>query len=145
MQLRSEDSQENEELRYQSDGAVAKKHRAQNSIASLRERLLSVRYDVDKYFHRLCLYTERFTADVTDRCSGFLYSFSMVFERVVEKHCKDIATTMKTDLEYIYVFLRSTDSKLSRSRPPFCVLIINVICFHNFLILSPLFFSPFLS
>lgn len=75
-QLRSEDSQEVGALKYRLDGVVAKERWSLTIIESLRGLLLSARSDADKYFQRLLLFTERFTADVVNSFSGFLYNLS---------------------------------------------------------------------
>lgn len=59
---------------------------------------MSARSDADKYRHRLSPYTERSTAKVTDGSSVFLSNLGTKVRRIVEKQCKDIATTVKTIL-----------------------------------------------
>lgn len=97
-------TQKIEDLNYRLNGTIAEAYRSQNIIASLREQLLSVRTDVDKHSQCLPLYTEGFTADISNRCSGFLYSLSKHVKKLVVKHYLDIETTVKTDVEDIDAF-----------------------------------------
>lgn len=65
-----------EDLQYRLYHALAKDCRSQTIIEFSREKLLSVRYNVDKSCKREALYTWKFTADVTD---GFIVTFCTVF------------------------------------------------------------------
>lgn len=55
--------------------------------------------------------------DVTDSFSGFSCSLGTEVTKLVEKHRKDIKTTLKTDIEAIDSFLRGISSKRSRHAP----------------------------
>lgn len=73
-QLRSDYSQETEDLEYQLKGAADIESWSDTIIKSLREQLLSVRSDADEYCQPSPLYTESFMAAVTDGFNGFLYN-----------------------------------------------------------------------
>lgn len=75
LRLRWEDNEKVKDLKYQFHGDVTKERRAESIEESLRDQLLSMRADVDNYRQHLPLYTEWFTADVTDGFSGILYIF----------------------------------------------------------------------
>lgn len=99
------------------DGAVTKERQSQTSIESLREKLLSVRSHVDRYCQRLPLYTERFTAGVTNGFSDFLFSLTTEDKKLVEKQRKDTGSPVKTDVEAMDVLLPSVTCKLRRPEP----------------------------
>lgn len=116
LQIKSDIRQKVAVLKDRLDRAVAKDRRSKTIINSPQEQLLSVRFDVDKYCRRLSPYTDRFTADVADDFSGFLYNLGTEATKLVVKQRKDIDSTVR-DLEDIDAFLSSSDSKLSRSGP----------------------------
>lgn len=74
MQLLSEDSLIRENLKYGMDGTVAKNRRSQTINQFLQEQLPFIQSNVKKHGQRFHLYLERFTVDVTESFSGFLYS-----------------------------------------------------------------------
>lgn len=117
MQLGSANNEEVESSSYRLDGAVAKESWVEYNIEFPREQLLSVRSDVNKYRQRLPLYTERFTADVTDWFTDFLYSLSREVRKLVKKQWEDVDNNVKTDFEAVYVFLQGIASKLSPAGP----------------------------
>lgn len=117
LQLRSDDSQEIEDLQHRVDGAVGKERRSENIIKSLPVQLLSVRSDLHNYRQRLSPYTERYTVDIAHGFSDFLYSIGEEVQRFVEKQRKDIETTMQTDLKGNHAFLCSLDNKFCRPGP----------------------------
>lgn len=89
LELSSEDGQEVEDFNYRSDGAVAKERRSENMLTSLREQLLSVRSDSYKYRQHWDLYNKKFTMDVTNGFSGFLYNLRTEVKKLVaaQRHC----------------------------------------------------------
>lgn len=93
--LRSENSKAFEDMKYRLDAAIPKKLRALSFTESVRERLLSARSNVEKDLQRLPLYTEMLTVDVTNGFSGFLYCLSTDVKKLMEKHRKEIETTVK--------------------------------------------------
>lgn len=95
------------------DGAVDKEYPTQNTIESLREQLLYVRYDVYTYCQRFPVCTERLTSDISDGLSSLLYSLSTEVKKLLTKQSKDIGTIVKTELEAIDACLRSRDNKRS--------------------------------
>lgn len=101
-------------MKYQLDDTVAKEPRSENLTKSLREQELFVQSDIDKYRQGLPLYTERFTADVTEGFSNFLFCLGTEVKKSVAKQRKDVKTTVKTDVEAIDSVLCSIESKLSR-------------------------------
>lgn len=76
---------------------------------------MSVQPNVVKYCQLLLFCTELPTADVSDGFCDFLYNLGTEDKRLVEKQCKNIETTTKSDHETIDTFLRSVNSKLSRA------------------------------
>lgn len=74
MQLRLDNSGEIEDQKYQVEGVVTKECQEPVTLESLQKQLLSIRYDADKYYQRLNLYTKRFTVDVNDGFGGFISS-----------------------------------------------------------------------
>lgn len=73
-----------DDLKYRLDEAVAKTRRAQNTSATVREQLPSVRSNVDEHRHCLSLYTVRSTSNFSDGSSNFLYNVSTVVKQLVE-------------------------------------------------------------
>lgn len=116
-QLKSDDSQGVEDLEYTSEEAITKKSRSETIIKSIQKQLLPVQSNADEYRHRLSLYTEKSTADVTFDFSGFMQNLSTEAKNLVEKQRKGVETTVKTDVESIDSFLRGVDTALSRPGP----------------------------
>lgn len=70
LQLRSDKIQEVEDLKYRLDGVFANERLSETINKSCREQLLSVRFDVENQCQRLAVYTESFTAELTDGFGG---------------------------------------------------------------------------
>lgn len=94
------------------DAVFAKECRSRNRTEFLLEELLSICFKFDKYRHCLHLYSERCTTDVPEKFTSFLYRLSMDFKELLEKQCKRITTTMKTELKAIDAFRRSICSRM---------------------------------
>lgn len=57
-----------------------------------------VESDVNTHFQRFLLHTESYTTNIIDGFSGFLYNLSTEAKSLVEKHCKNIDSTVKKTL-----------------------------------------------
>lgn len=60
-------------LQYKRDDVIATERRVCKTVTSSQSQLSSVRSAVEDYFECFSEYKERFTGDITDYFSGFLY------------------------------------------------------------------------
>lgn len=77
-------------MNYRLHEAFAKERRSETITKTLLEQLPSVRSDVDMYRLPLSLYTGRFSADVINGSSGFMYSSVTYVKNLVERQREDI-------------------------------------------------------
>lgn len=99
-----------EELQNSSEGSVAE-------ICSVKYRgapqspLETLRSTVKKYFQRLPVVTERLTADITDRFTGFLCVILKETQFLAETGLKGIYLTVAIAIDAVEGFLSIVDNK----------------------------------
>lgn len=85
---------------------------------SVRSRAVTASY-IRRWYESsaFVFYTERYTTDLNNGFSGFLYDLSAEVKTLYEKQRKDIESITKIVFVAIDAFLRSVNSKQSRPGP----------------------------